>query len=158
MKLVVGLGNPGKKYERTRHNVGFLVVDELERRGLPAGVRTLKPDTFMNLSGDAVVENIRQTNMTAADVLVIYDDADLPFGEIRFRSSGSSGGHNGVKSIIERLGTQDFPRVRVGIGRSANPHVPLDAYVLETWTSEETAKLGEMIGRAADRAMQWLKS
>jgi PTH1 family peptidyl-tRNA hydrolase len=148
MKLIVGLGNPGKKYEKTRHNVGFLVADELASRDLP-GVKILKPDTFMNLSGQAVVEAIRQTNMTPADIIVIYDDANLDFGAVRYREGGSAGGHNGMKSIIELLGTSDIPRVRVGIGRS--PHEePLDEYVLGKWTKQEAAQIKDIVQQAAD--------
>lgn len=167
MKLIVGLGNPGTEYERTRHNVGFLVVDELERRGLSARgvsgsagdrVRLLKPDTFMNLSGEAVAKALRQTNMTPADVIVTYDDADIPFGELRVRAEGSSGGHNGMKSITALLGTEAVARVRVGIGRSENPNVPLDVWVLGRWSKEEEAKLPELIGRAADEIERMLET
>jgi len=146
MKLIVGLGNPGKEYERTRHNTGFLVIDELERRGIDRmRARTLKPDTFMNLSGTAVTAALRQTNMTAADVIVAYDDADLPFGEIRV-----SAGHNGMKSLFECLGTEAVKRVRVGIGRSEHPEVPLETWVLGRWTKEEEEQLPGLIARAAD--------
>ena len=156
MKLIVGLGNPGKEYANTRHNIGFLVADELEKRGLPVGVKLLRPDTFMNLSGEAVVKATRQTNLKPADILVVYDDADIPFGEIRFRSSGSSGGHNGMQSIIESLGTSDVPRVRVGIGRDPEGHMPLDAWVLGKWSKEEKSGLTDAIVKAADRVMAWL--
>lgn len=159
MKLIVGLGNPGTEYERTRHNVGFLVVDELERRGLDRSkARTLKPDTFMNLSGEAVAKALRQTNMTPADVIVTYDDADLPFGDIRVRAEGSSGGHNGMKSIAATLGTEAVMRVRVGIGRSENPNVPLDVWVLGRWSKEEEAALPELVGRAADEIEKLLEA
>ncbi len=151
MKLVVGLGNPGKEYEQTRHNVGFLVVDELKRRGIDqTRVRTLKPDTFMNLSGNAVAQALRQTNMTTDDVIVVYDDADLPFSEIRVRADGSSGGHNGMQSVIDHLGTNKIVRVRVGIGRPENINVPLDAWVLSKWTTDEEAKLSDIVSKAAD--------
>lgn len=148
--LIVGLGNPGKKYEQTRHNIGFLVVDELKKRVLPAGVKFLKPDTFMNLSGEAVADAIHQTNMTAANIIVVYDDADLPFGTIRFRSSGSAGGHNGIKSIIQHLGTEEFARVKIGIGRSGHAEETLDKWVLGAWSKEEAAALPELVARAAD--------
>jgi len=151
MNLIVGLGNPGSEYEHTRHNVGFLVVDELERRGLDrAKTRTLKPDTFMNRSGIAVASTLRQTNMTATDVIVAYDDADLPFGEIRVRNEGTSGGHNGMQSIIDSLGTNAVRRVRVGIGRPEHPEVPLDAWVLGRWSKEELDALPKTISNAAD--------
>ncbi len=157
MNLIVGLGNPGPEYARTRHNVGFLVVDELERRGLDrAKARLLKPSTFMNLSGTAVAAALRQTNMTAADVIVAYDDADLRFGEIRVREEGGSAGHNGMKSIFEHLGTEAIRRVRVGIGRSENPNVPLDVWVLGRWTKEEEDALPVIVGRAADEVEKQL--
>jgi len=151
MKLIVGLGNPGPEYANTRHNVGFLVVDELVRRGLDrAKARTLKPDTFMNLSGTAVAAALRQSNMTAKDVIVAYDDADLAFGDIRVRTEGGSAGHNGIKSLIEHLGTPEFTRVRVGIGRSENPNVPLEDWVLGKWSVDEQSKLEEAVAKAAD--------
>ena len=104
----------------------------------------------MNLSGTAVAAALRQTNMTVADVIVAYDDADLPFGEIRVREEGTSGGHNGMKSIFEHLGTEAVKRVRVGIGRSDNPNVPLDVWVLGRWSKEEEDALPTIVGRAAD--------
>jgi len=158
MKLVVGLGNPGKKYEKTRHNVGFLVVDALAAHEL-TGVKFLKPDTFMNLSGQAVAEAIRQSNMGPSDILVIYDDADIPFGNIRFRSGGSSGGHNGMKSILALFPAGvEIARVRVGIGRSEHPNIPLDDHVLGNWSAEEKKRLPEVIAAAADRAVQWVNA
>ncbi len=185
MKLIVGLGNPGKEYENTRHNVGFLVVDALQvaleagriepaslgagrgrvepaslgagrGRPTPSDVQFLKPDTFMNLSGQAVVAALRQTNMTAADIIVVYDDADLPLGEIRVRTEGSSGGHNGMQSIIDHLGTDQITRVRVGIGRPENPNVPLEDWVLGKWSSEESEKLKEIIEKTAELISQRL--
>lgn len=173
MKLIVGLGNPGSEYARTRHNVGFLVVDELARRGVDrTKARILKPDTFMNLSGNAVAAALRQTNMTSADVIVAYDDADLPFGDIRVRSVGSSAGHNGMQSVIDLLGTDAITRVRIGIGRpSLSPpsnspllpkeglgggSVPLDAWVLSKWSKEEEDALPDIIARAADEIEKML--
>ncbi len=180
MKLLVGLGNPGKKYERTRHNVGFLVVDEIAKQlrvefklktGLEAeiaeydGTSTttplsppckggerialLKPQTFMNVSGRAVKAFCAKHKCSPSDILVIYDDADLPFGDIRFKAAGSSGGHNGMQSIIEQFpnGTP-IARIRVGIGRPVNPDVPLDAFVLQKWTEEENKKLSGVIKQA----------
>jgi len=134
--LMVGLGNPGSEYDRTRHNVGFMAIDQLaqlwgiqlrpERRfqGIygetkPANrspIRLLKPTTFMNLSGQSVRSLCDWYKIAPQSVLVIYDDMDLPLGRIRLRLSGSAGGHNGMKSIIQHLGTQDFPRLRIGIG------------------------------------------
>lgn len=164
MKLVVGLGNPGKKYERTRHNVGFLVVDEIAKQMRVAfklktsleaevagtdEVTLLKPQTFMNVSGRSVKAFCAKQKCNPADILVVYDDADLPFGEIRFKAAGSSGGHNGMQSIIEQFpnGTP-IARIRVGIGRPMNPDIPLDAFVLQKWTEEEHKKLPEIIQHA----------
>ena len=139
-KLLVGLGNPGQKYERTRHNVGFEIIDDLakarsiklsdnkrfqglfgETRG-PSGDRLilLKPSTFMNRSGQSVRSVLDWYKLSPSDVMVIYDDMDLPIGRLRLRLSGSAGGHNGMKSIISHLGTQDFPRLRLGISRASN--------------------------------------
>ena len=133
MKLIVGLGNPGRDYVNNRHNVGFKCVDlfarehgiSLTQRGARSKLGTgevadtrivlAKPQTFMNLSGEAVSALVRRYKLSAQDILVVCDDLDLPLGKIRIREKGSSGGHNGLKSIIARLGTQDFPRIRVGI-------------------------------------------
>jgi peptidyl-tRNA hydrolase, PTH1 family len=136
MKLIVGLGNPGLKYSHTRHNVGFDVIEILAKRhkvrlrGLGRKAITgefsynseqiilVKPMTYMNLSGDAIFDLFRKHNPFPSDMIVIFDDMDLPLGKIRIRPSGSAGGHNGMKSIIHRLGTNEFPRLRIGIGRS----------------------------------------
>ena len=132
--LIVGVGNPGQKYEKTRHNMGFLTVDLLaEKQGVKlnkvkfksaynlmefGGVRCLvmKPQTYMNLSGEAVREAVQFYKLPADHVLVIYDDVSLPVGKLRVRPTGSAGGHNGIKNIIAHLGTQDFPRVKIGTG------------------------------------------
>jgi PTH1 family peptidyl-tRNA hydrolase len=147
MKLVIGLGNPGSQYEQTRHNVGFRVVDSLatkygwrwERQGramLASGaigtekVVLVKPLTFMNVSGEAVGELVRWHKLPPEDVLVVYDDLDLAVGKLRLRANGSAGGHNGVDSIIHHLHTNQFPRLRVGIGRPANSRMDTIHYVL----------------------------
>ena len=137
-RLLVGLGNPGQKYERTRHNIGFEVVDNLAEswavqltenkrfRGNVGETRSssgerlilLKPNTYMNRSGQSVRAILDWYKLSASDVLVIYDDMDLPIGKLRLRLSGSAGGHNGMKSIISHLGTQAFPRLRLGISRA----------------------------------------
>src|SRR5579883_2108407 len=154
MKLIIGLGNPGSQYEHTRHNVGFRVLDALasrqkwnwERRGralLASGtlvgekVVLVKPLTFMNNSGEAVGELVRWYKVTAEDVLVIYDDLDLPVGRLRLRGNGSAAGHNGLSSIIQHLHTNQFPRLRVGIGRPANQRVETIGYVLGTPAGDE---------------------
>ena len=136
MKIVVGLGNPGAKYANTPHSVGFEAVDALAAamgaaweqkkafdallaRGVLAGVQVVlvKPQTFMNLSGNAVALVVKYSNATAADLIVVQDDIDLAAGRIRIRAGGSCGGHNGVRNIIERLGTQAFTRVKIGVGK-----------------------------------------
>lgn len=156
MCLIVGLGNPGKKYERTRHNVGFLVLDELvnalmgkfknkqEVKSNAAEVNLgnkkivlLKPETFMNLSGDAVVLAAKKWRLSTNKITVIVDDANLPLGTIRTRTEGSSGGHNGLRSVIEKTGTDEIRRIRIGIGRPEHPDTPLDKWVLEKFNKEE---------------------
>ena len=174
VKLVVGLGNPGSGYARSRHNAGFWVVDCLARRhdlrfsereyrsetarGMVAGERVvlLKPQTYMNRSGEAVGRARRDLRLEPPDILVVYDDADLPLGRIRVKSRGGAGGHHGVESIIECLGGKDFPRVRLGIGRPGAGHVPVD-YLLERLEPEEKASLVEAVERAADATEVWLR-
>jgi len=171
MKLIVGLGNPGREYRETRHNVGFMVVDEIARRhGLswamapsqvPDALVTkkygttplllAKPLTFMNRSGDAVAALARYYDIPAADLLIVVDEAVLPFGKLRARARGSAGGHNGLKSIVERLGTQEFPRLRLGVGRGDGRRDLAD-HVLATFEPEERAELDSVIARAADAA------
>ncbi len=170
MWLIVGLGNPGPKYEMTRHNYGFLVVDELARRlGKPVrtpecqsltcqgkleGVPLLlaKPQTFMNVSGVAVAAlTSKHPIVSPGQVLVISDDLALPFGRLRIRREGSAGGHNGLKSIIEKLGTQSFPRLRLGIAPD-HPLAETRDYVLGTFTRSEQMALSATITRAADAA------
>jgi len=173
MKLIVGLGNPGTEYENTRHNAGFLAVEELAKRlgvslsekkalkgdvaeSAEAKVVLLKPDTFMNLSGEAVKLAMKKWNVSPENLLVIHDEADLPFGDVRVKTGGGTAGHNGLKSIVEHLpAATEFARVRVGIGRGDNPQVPLDAFVLAKWTKEEEAKLPDIIKAAADKAQEW---
>ena len=167
MKLVVGLGNPGRKYAGTRHNVGFDVVDLVAQRhrlewesapteGLQARWRAAsaivaKPLTFMNLSGIAIGELLRFYKIELLDLFVIVDDINLELGRLRARPSGSAGGHNGLKSIISALGTEDFARLRVGIGRGDRPGGFAD-HVLATFEPEERVEIAEATGRAADAA------
>ena len=173
VRLVVGLGNPGPQYEGTRHNVGFRVVEELARRhGIKVrqricrarvgagqisdvGIALAKPQTFMNRSGDAVSPLARRYGLAPSQILVIYDDLDLPLGRLRVRQDGSAGGHNGIKSLIERLGTRDFPRVRVGIGRPAGSDDAID-HVLSEFTTAEEPIVARLIEQAADAAECWL--
>ena len=165
MKIVVGLGNPGRKYAGTRHNVGFDVVDVLaERHGLEwesapaealmakwrsAGTLVVKPLTFMNLSGYAVGDLLRYFKVEIADLLVVVDEVQLELGRLRTRGSGSAGGHNGLKSLIEQLGTDQFPRMRFGVGRGDGRRGLAD-HVLATFDRDEQAVVSEAISRAAD--------
>ncbi|QMS84940.1 aminoacyl-tRNA hydrolase [Candidatus Xianfuyuplasma coldseepsis] len=150
MKLVVGLGNPGKQYEQTKHNIGFMCLDyyanqakesfKFERKfngeTLKLGnLVLLKPHTFMNLSGESIRLVMNYYDIDIDDVLVIYDDLDLPLGKLRLREQGGPGGHNGIKSIIEQLKTNDFKRVRVGI--DSNPMIEAKDYVLGRFTKDE---------------------
>lgn len=169
MKLVVGLGNPGKEYEKTRHNAGFRVMDEIAKelsvelnqkkfkahvaaaRVQSEQVLLMKPQTFMNSSGEAVGEAMRFYHLTPQDILVIYDDLDLPVGKIRLREQGSAGGQNGVKSIIAHIGTQEFNRIRVGIGK--DPRVNTIDWVLGNIRKEDMASHTESIELAKDAAI-----
>jgi PTH1 family peptidyl-tRNA hydrolase len=167
VKLVIGLGNPGRKYERTRHNIGFLVVDHIasqnevkvrsKRCNALVGewwsrgekVVLAKPQLYMNRSGESVKALIREFNASPKDIVVVYDDLDLPFGRIRIRSRGSAGGHRGVASVIDSLAGAQFDRVRVGIGR---PPAGIDSadYVLESFSDQEVADLDDLISRASE--------
>lgn len=168
MKLVVGLGNPGTEYELTRHNAGFMVVDELARRHatgfkkmfwIPAWqakcrmgeeeVRLLKPSTYMNRSGQAVWGAMKKWKVLPEDVVVVYDDVDLALGGIRVRPSGSGGSHNGMKSLSEWLETRAFPRVRVGIGPKPEG-MDMIGFVLGRFAGEEHFKLEKVVEQAAD--------
>ena len=173
MKLVVGLGNPGRKYEGTRHNVGFTVVDELARRHRAAppktnfqgaiteaqvnGQRTLLlwPHTFMNLSGTSVLAARDFYKLEVADLLVVCDDFNLPLGKLRFRSEGSSGGQNGLADVIDRLGTEGVPRLRIGVGPVPASWDPAD-FVLSKFTKEELPTVELTLVRAADAIEDWV--
>lgn len=172
--LIVGLGNPGKQYENTKHNIGFWGVDELARRhglvfgkterkaktadGLIQGRRALlaKPQTYMNLSGEAVRSLVDFYKVELPNILVIYDDLDLPLGTLRLRMTGSAGGQKGIKSIIQHLGTQDFNRVRIGIGRPPGRMDPA-AYVLHPFVGDDAITARLMVDRAADAVETWLQ-
>lgn len=172
MKLVVGLGNPGKKYERTRHNIGFEVIDRIqqkwkldlaeqkfkgvygvERNGTEK-IFVLKPLTYMNLSGESVVQLMNYFQIEIEDVLVIYDDLDLPPGQIRLRQKGGHGGHNGMKSIIQHLGSDKFNRIRIGIGRP-DPGQSVPDYVLGKFPPSDLDKAEQAAERAAEAVDAW---
>jgi PTH1 family peptidyl-tRNA hydrolase len=174
VKLIIGLGNPGTKYERTRHNIGFRVVDRLAQqtetplsesicdaivgRGFFDGEKIVlaRPQTYMNRSGDCAQALLREFQIDPADMIVIYDDLDLPFGRIRIRAQGSAGGHRGIQSILDGIGGAPFIRVRLGIGRPPEG-VDAAAFVLEPLTAEAVKVFDEVIARGADAVSSILK-
>lgn len=176
MKAIIGLGNPGKEYEKTRHNVGFLVLNELAKRrgGTFSSKRSLeseiaevmideqrvllvKPQTFMNASGRALSAVLSKYPVKLQDVVVVYDDADLPFGDVRVKASGSSAGHRGMESILSTIPKEaSVSRVRVGIGRPTHPDMPLDEFVLAKWTTEEQKQLPTIIDSATEKILESL--
>ncbi|MBS5984438.1 aminoacyl-tRNA hydrolase [Clostridium butyricum] len=169
MFLIVGLGNPGSQYEDTRHNIGFKVVDNIAKEynieinrqkfkgmcgeGFINGEKVilLKPTTYMNLSGESIREVVDFYKLSNDDILVIYDDISLDVGRLRIREKGSAGGHNGIKSIIAHLGTDIFPRIKVGVGQ---PNVDLVNYVLGKFTKEEMEVLNESIDASTKAAKE----
>lgn len=169
LKLIVGLGNPGKKYEQNRHNIGFMIVDRFAKhhgiilsikkkkavfgRGKCNGkdVVILKPQTFMNLSGEAVLYLASFLKIKTIDIVVVADDTELPLGKIRVRQRGGSGGHNGIKSLIYSLKSENFPRVKFGIGRPpANSKIELYDYVLDDFSSNEKETLENELNNAVE--------
>ncbi len=170
--LIAGLGNPGPEYKYTRHNVGFLVADDLARAldvnfvsGRYAQVAKaryrgkiiviIKPQTYMNLSGKAVRYWLDKENIPLENLMVITDDINLPFGQIRIRAKGSHGGHNGLRNIIETLGTERFARLRIGVGKDFAPGEQVD-YVLGRWSEAEIRRLPGIIDRVLDALRTWL--
>lgn len=168
--LIVGLGNPGKDYEKTRHNIGFRVIDRVsEKLGVKVNtikfkglygetryagqkVQLLKPQTYMNLSGESIREVTDYFKLSSDEVLVIVDDIDIDFATLRIRPQGKSGTHNGLKSIIKCLGSQKFPRLRIGVGEK-HPNQDLAKFVLSNFTKEEEKSIEEAIERAADAVL-----
>lgn len=171
MKLIVGLGNIGEKYERTRHNVGFFCVDFLAQkfgfepfksdkkffgqisRGQIGNEKVvlLKPETYMNLSGKAIQALCHYYKIALNDVWIFFDDVDIEFGQIRFREKGSSGGHNGIKSIIQSLGSDEFPRIKIGIRNTHFERIPTDQFVLGKFEAEEVKKIPEILDSAIQK-------
>ncbi len=168
--LILGLGNPGKQYARTRHNIGFRALTQfakshnfpefkLEKR-FKAEVSTgdidgekiilAKPQTFMNLSGEAVRAILDFYKLSPADVVIVYDDVDLPFGELRLRPSGGSGGHNGIKSLIAHLSTEEFARVRIGVGNEFLEKVPTEHFVLTNFSTTEEIEIPKIERKTID--------
>lgn len=171
--LLVGLGNPGREYASTRHNIGFMLIDRiavrLNARGMKLQFKAIvisalyeerkiilaKPQTFMNLSGQSVQGLLRFYKLQNENLLVAHDDLDLPFGTIRIRAAGGPGGQRGMASTIEQLGTKEFPRLRLGIGRPPGRMDPKD-YVLQDFSRDEQKILSEVLDRAADAAFEFV--
>ena len=169
--LIVGLGNPGREYEKTRHNAGFRArdiladklgckVDKLKFQGLYGQVNhkgrkllLLKPQTFMNLSGRSVLQLSAFFHVPPQNIIVLFDDISLEPGRLRLRKDGSAGGHNGIKSIIAELGSQDFPRVKIGVGAKPHPDFDLADWVLSAFSAQEEKALQPALERAADAAL-----
>jgi PTH1 family peptidyl-tRNA hydrolase len=169
--LIVGLGNPGKEYERTRHNAGFRAIDVLSDRlgckidrlkfqGLYSQVNyegkkvfLLKPQTFMNLSGRSVLQLSAYFNIPPQRIIVLFDDISLPPGRLRVRADGSAGGHNGIKSIIAEIGSQAFPRIKIGVGAKPHPEQDLADWVLSSFSSKEEKDLCSDLNRSAEAAL-----
>ncbi|MFK7851215.1 MAG: aminoacyl-tRNA hydrolase [Akkermansiaceae bacterium] len=164
ISVIVGLGNPGRKYEETRHNIGFMLLDRMakaENSGfsnvikfqahlakLNDGTILVKPQTFMNLSGRSVGQLLRFYKLSPEQILIIYDDVSLPLGHLRFREKGSAGGHNGIKSMIEHLGTNEFPRLKLGIGAART--TAMTGHVLGKFSKEESDEVENMLATAAE--------
>ena len=169
--LIVGLGNPGKQYERTRHNVGFRAIDALAQqlgckidKGKFQGLYgqtvyqgkklyLLKPQTFMNLSGRSVLQLSAYYSIPPQRIIVLFDDISLEPGRLRVRADGSAGGHNGIKSVISELGSQEFPRVKIGVGAKPHPEQDLADWVLSSFSANEEKSLSASISAAADAAL-----
>lgn len=170
--LIVGLGNMGEKYRYTRHNIGFLAVEELVRKMdakfTPSNfgevskfkhkarpVTVLKPNTYMNLSGNAVKFWMDKENIALENIFIVTDDLNLPFGTIRIRGKGSDGGHNGLKDIQDKLQNQNYPRLRFGVGNEFDTGNQID-YVLGNWSEEEVLKLPERLGLVAESILSFI--
>jgi peptidyl-tRNA hydrolase, PTH1 family len=174
MKIIAGLGNPGPEYKNTRHNIGYLVLEELAARhplekqesrfdALIGQVRIkgekvllVKPLTYMNLSGRALQPLLHWHKLDLQDFLVVYDDMDLPLGSLRIRPGGGSGGHKGIKSIVERLGSQEFARIRLGIGRPTDREAA--DWVLGRFSPAEREQMEQAVRKAADAAEKWVEA
>ena len=174
--LIVGLGNPGREYEKTRHNCGFRAldllaqqlgckVDKLKFQGLYGQANVdgrkvflLKPQTYMNLSGRSVLQLSAYFHIPPQQIIVLFDDISLEPGRLRIRADGSAGGHNGIKSIIQELGSQSFPRVKIGVGSKPNPEYDLADWVLSAFSAQEEKALAVSLKNAADAALAIIES
>lgn len=175
MKLIVGLGNIGREYENTRHNIGFMVADELAKRlgvsfgkedrsaycaeyRAPEKILIIKPTTYMNLSGFAVSAYANFYHIDPENIAVIQDDMDLPVGQLRIRRKGSAGGHNGIKSITEHLGSSEFPRFKIGIGHPERSNQAVINHVLHQFQGEDKTAIETAVKTMADAVELWLKT
>ena len=174
MYLIAGLGNPDKKYENTRHNVGFMTIDTLaEKLGVAVTTRKfkafcgqgmigsekvllMKPQTFMNLSGEAVQQAVRFYKISPEHVIVVSDEVSLPVGKIRIRRSGSAGGHNGLKNIIQNLGTDNFPRIRMGVGAAPHPDYDMADWVLGTFKNQDAEDMAEAAKKVSSAVQSYI--
>jgi PTH1 family peptidyl-tRNA hydrolase len=172
VKFIIGIGNPDKKYEKTRHNIGFMAMDEMNNPDRPAPWKTnsklearivrreenflVKPLTYVNHTGVLLSALVKKYGLRLQDFLIVCDDVNLALGKLRLRESGSAGGHHGLESIIASLGSKDFPRLRVGIGSERMPK-DLTAYVLEEFTAEEKKDLPAILERAVSVCEAWEK-
>ena len=176
MKLIIGLGNPDQKYHKTRHNAGFLAVEHLAKNYghgqwstdkkhnaqvhgatiMGQKVLLVKPLTYMNLSGQTVQSVMQYYKISPENILVLYDDLDVPFGAVKFREKGSSAGHNGLKSIQQHIGTQEYARVKIGIHGDTKTHIQGADYVLGKWTKPEQERLPEILQVAEQKVLQWI--
>lgn len=174
MKLIIGLGNIGREYENTRHNIGFMVVDELVKRlgvsfgkedrnayaaeyRAPEKIIIIKPTTYMNLSGIAAAAYANFYHIDPEDIAVIQDDLDMPVGQLRIRRKGSAGGHNGIKSITEHLGTNEFPRFKIGIGHPARNNKAVINHVLHQFQGNDKIAIDEAVKEMTDALEMWIK-
>ena len=155
MKFIVGIGNPGRQYEGTRHNVGFAVIARLAAE-VPPDTRLVRPDTFVNRTGEAVLELRTRHGAETKDVLLVCDDVNLDFGKLRLRPDGTAGGHHGLESVIEALGTDAFPRLRVGV-RTASMPGDLTGFVLEKFSAAEAKEIGRIVEKAEQICRTWAR-
>lgn len=174
MKMVVGLGNPGKEYENTRHNLGFMFLDLLEEKynfkittkkfNALIGeiflnnekIIFLKPQTYMNLSGQSVQKAKEFYKIDSKDIVVVFDDLDIPFGEVKYKQNGSGGTHNGMKNIVQMIGTKEFPRIKIGIGNIKHEKQDLKDFVLEKFNKSQKDELNEIFEKAYEKLLLFL--
>lgn len=174
MKLIVGLGNPGKEYEKTKHNLGFLFLEYLEKKYsfkiqkkafdaltletemYGEKVLFLKPQTFMNLSGNSVVKAKNFYKINSKDIIVIFDDIDIPFETIKYKTTGSGGTHNGMKNIVEGIGTKEFSRIKIGLGGLKHENQDLKDFVLQRFNKEQLDKLENVFCEAEQRLKEFI--